>query len=131
MSKPCAGAQPVSLPVGWACVCVCLRVCAHVHTPLYVCVCVQSSGQGRRSDAQAGGLGWMANLRLAEVPAQLCTWRDDKEGACFMGPSLRFPEALHDPTRAAAEPKQEGGREFLPVKRREPASSRLLGHRLW
>ena len=119
---------------------MCLHVCVHgyvscasqcVHTPITVCVCVcvcvclcvQSSGQGRLSHAQPEGLGWMANLRLAEVPVQLCTWRDGKEGVCFMGPSPRFPEVLHDPTRAAVELEQEGGHEFLPVKGHETVLS--------
>lgn len=43
-----------------------VHTCAH--TLVCMCVCVQSSGQGRLNDAQAEGLGW-----LAEVPAQLCT----------------------------------------------------------
>lgn len=45
--------------------------------------------------------------RLAEVPARLCTGRDDKEGACFMGPSLRFPEALHDPQGQPRSPSRK------------------------
>ena len=110
----------------WVCV-LCISVCAHTHHCVCVCVCVclcvQSSGQGRLSHAQPEGLGWMANLRLAEVPVQLCTWRDGKEGVCFMGPSPRFPEVLHDPTRAAVELEQEGGHEFLPVKGHETVLS--------
>lgn len=100
-----------------------LSVCTHPSVCVCVCLCVQSSGQGRLSDAQPEGLGWMANLRLAEVPVWLCTWRDGEEGVCFTGPSPKFPEALHDPTGAAVELEQEGSREFLPVKGREPVLS--------
>lgn len=78
MCKPCAGAQLVSLPGGVGlcmnvltrvCMGVCLvhlSVCTCAHTLVCVCVSVQSSGKGRLNDAQAEGLGW-----LAEVPAQL------------------------------------------------------------